>query len=410
MNKIFLFFILFLCVKSQIVFVSSVDSKNFINARVLGLSLDTGLSKILYHEEILNSQHTQLLQNEGWELRNTNSQKFNLAFLFSLVEFDRVIFITNDAIVLSNNLTNLVICPTDICLVENYEEVGTPNTGVISLIPSNSNRDLIKNRPDDWFSFIASDITWLSFSYNGQDEQFYRNRFTWDLNGPYKIIQFKLIKPWAWWSFPLFRLTKVWRDQFNLLDEPKLSTRNFNIILFFILYPIEIFILIFSIYYFKVVITPNGISPNNFVTSLLLFIVFTIIPFPVHTFFPFVGFPLLGWSVYIWWLISGYIIVFLPYFRWAFIQGVMMRKENKTMISSFKFLTLLVVVGILTIVALTFIIFFHLNLSKSLLGLKIILGFLIQFLFFFLIRHATIETVRLVFNLGARAGIRNKKN
>ena len=244
----------------------------FLSLRVLGQSLrESGTTRdmiALCMSDVPDYQK-EILRKEGWIIRSLDplpkscvgdhvySRHFTKVQAWLLKEYRRVILIDSDAIVL-HNIDQLFACG-EFCAAYRHSDLF--NTGVVVLQPSEDTFRSICSKIQSIRSFTNGDQGFLNYFYedlkkarmfspaddvvsDGEREKFQRlpaeyngdvsvyyltNQWMYlDTNEPY-VLHYTLgpIKPWKWWSYPLFSLNWRWkslRDRLPVtqLHEPSL--------------------------------------------------------------------------------------------------------------------------------------------------------------------------------------------
>ena len=241
----------------------------FPTMRVLGQSLRVSGTTRDYIALCLNSPEwaKRILKSDGWIIKSINplpkkcvgdvvySRHFAKIQAWLLTEYRKIISIDSDAIVL-RNIDHLFKCG-EFCAAYRHSDLF--NTGVVVLKPSlKTFQDICKNiqrigsytsgdqgflnyyyedlKKAPMFSKDINTVTTndkflrLPAEYNGDVSVFYlANKWMYiDVEEPY-VIHYTLgpIKPWKWWSYPLFSLNWRWkklRDELPATDivEPSL--------------------------------------------------------------------------------------------------------------------------------------------------------------------------------------------
>ena len=236
--------------------------------RVLGQSLRASRTTRDYVALCMNTPAwaKRILKSDGWIIKSVNplpktcggdriySRHFAKIQAWLLTEYSRVISIDSDAIVL-HNIDHLFKCG-EFCAAYRHSDLF--NTGVVVLKPSlETFQDICKNIQRIG-SYTSGDQGFLNYyyedlknapmfskdvnttseekflrlpaEYNGDVSVFYVvNKWMYiDVEEPY-ILHYTLgpVKPWKWWTYPLFSLNWRWkklRDQLPTtnLVEPSL--------------------------------------------------------------------------------------------------------------------------------------------------------------------------------------------
>ena len=225
-----------------------------LGARVLGQSLrETGTTRdliALCTEEV--SEHTQqVLRDDGWIIRHiTNihspyegkssrgdyfSGIFSKLYIWNMTEYERIIYLDSDALVLSN-IDHMFDCGT-FCAVFRHSDLF--NAGIIVVEPSRAIfRDMLAKIQDipsyddgdqGFLNVYFKDLRYASmFNWSNKSRQRQPMRMPAGLNadiGCYyansrwnmpreeiRIIHYTLgpVKPWIWWTNFLFDLNPIW--------------------------------------------------------------------------------------------------------------------------------------------------------------------------------------------------------
>jgi len=109
------------------------------------------------------------------------------------------------------------------------------------------------------------------------------------------------------------------------VPDPKISGANVWTVILIFAIPIALALL--SVLLWSCIPVEKGpffflhtLSP--FVITVLALFVFTLAPILLSLLLPPLGAPLLGWVLYGVWIISGILIFFYPYYRWAYVRGL----------------------------------------------------------------------------------------
>ena len=223
--------------------------------RVLGQSLRESGTTRDYVALCLDvgDKETDILMRDGWIVKTVDplpkecvgnaafSRHFTKIQAWLLTEYRRVISIDSDAIVL-HNIDHLFNC-AEFCV--SYRHSDLFNTGVVVLKPSlNTFQDMCKHIQSVG-SYTGGDQGFLNYyyeqlkyapmfsrhnettqnsnlkflrlpsEYNGDISVYYLNN-KWmyiDVDEPY-VLHYTLgpVKPWKWWSYPLFSLNWKWKS------------------------------------------------------------------------------------------------------------------------------------------------------------------------------------------------------
>ena len=238
----------------------------FLALRVLGQSLkESGTVRdmvALCMPDVPEYQR-DILRKDGWIVRSLNalpkscvgdhiySRHFTKVQAWLLTEYRRVVLIDSDAIVL-RNIDELFSCG-EFCAAYRHSDLF--NTGVVVLKPSEQTFRNICSKIQSIRSFTNGDQGFLNYfyedlkkasmfshsdslivngnqqfqrlpsEYNGDVSVFYlTNQWMYlDSEEPY-VLHYTLgpVKPWKWWSYPLFTLNWRWKSLRDRLD-PKLN-------------------------------------------------------------------------------------------------------------------------------------------------------------------------------------------
>ena len=238
----------------------------FLGLRVLGQSLrEAGTERdmvALCMPDVPEYQRN-ILRREGWIVRTLEalpkscvgdhvySLHFTKVLAWLLTEYRRVVLIDSDAIVL-RNIDELFSCG-EFCAAYRHSDLF--NTGVVVLKPSEQTFRNICSKIQSIRSFTNGDQGFLNYfyedlkkasmfshsdslvvngnqqfqrlpsEYNGDVSVFYlTNKWMYlDAEEPY-VLHYTLgpVKPWKWWSYPLFTLNWRWKSLRDRLD-PKLN-------------------------------------------------------------------------------------------------------------------------------------------------------------------------------------------
>ena len=227
----------------------------FLGLRVLGQSLresGTDRDMVALCMPDVPEYHRKILRREGWIIRTVNAlpktcvgdhvytQYIAKLQFWLLTEYRRVVYIDSDAIV-QRNIDELFSCG-EFCAAYRHSDLF--NTGVVVLKPSEQTFWNICSKIQSIGSFTNGDQGFLNtlykdmkkvsmFSpldkgkekvkqferlpaeYNGDVAIFYlTNQWMYlDTEEPY-VLHYTLgpVKPWMWWSYPLFPLNWRWKS------------------------------------------------------------------------------------------------------------------------------------------------------------------------------------------------------
>jgi len=233
--------------------------------RVLGQSLrESGTTRdyvALCLASDVRDEEMDILMRDGWIVKTVNplpkecvgnvaySRHFTKIQAWQLTEYRRVISIDSDAIVL-HNIDHLFNC-AGFCA--SYRHSDLFNTGVVVMKPSVETFKDICRRIQSVGSYTGGDQGFLNYyykelkyapmfrgnetrpngkflrlpaEYNGDIAVFYSNS-KWmytDVVEPY-VLHYTLgpVKPWKWWSYPLFSLNWKWNALRERLPGPRVS-------------------------------------------------------------------------------------------------------------------------------------------------------------------------------------------
>ena len=259
--------------KSDEAYVALQYGGFFLSLRVLGQSLrESGTTRdmVALCMSDVPDYHKEILRKEGWIIRSLDplpkscvgdhvySRHFTKVQAWLLTEYRRVVLIDSDAIVLQN--IDVLFSCGEFCAAYRHSDLF--NTGVVVLKPSEETFQNICGKIQSFRSFTNGDQGFLNYfyedlkkasmfshidgavagdkesqqfqrlpaEYNGDVSVFYlTNQWMYlDTEEPY-VLHYTLgpIKPWKWWSYPLFPLNWRWkalRDRLPLtqLHEPSL--------------------------------------------------------------------------------------------------------------------------------------------------------------------------------------------
>ena len=261
--------------KSDEAYVALQYGGFFLALRVLGQSLkDSGTTRdmvALCLPDVPKYQR-DILRKDGWIVRSLDllpttcvgdhvySRHFSKVQAWLLTEYRRVVLIDSDAIVL-RNIDELFSCG-EFCAAYRHSDLF--NTGVVVLKPSEDTFRSICSNIQSIQSFTNGDQGFLNYfyedlkkasmfsrseipvaanenqrfqrlpsEYNGDVSIFYlTNKWMYlDAEEPY-VLHYTLgpVKPWKWWSYPIFSLNWRWkslRDRLNpKINEPSLWDLN----------------------------------------------------------------------------------------------------------------------------------------------------------------------------------------
>ena len=240
--------------RSQEAYVALFYGGFFSAMRVLGQSLrESGTTRdyVALCLASVRDEEMDILMRDGWIVKTVNplpkecvgnvaySKHFTKIQAWQLTEYRRVISIDSDAIVL-HNIDHLFNCG-EFCV--SYRHSDLFNTGVVVLKPSlNTFKDMCKHIQSIG-SYTGGDQGFLNYyyeqlkyapmfsrynqsnqhskflrlpsEYNGDVSVYYLNN-KWmyiDVEEPY-VLHYTLgpVKPWKWWSYPLFSLNWRWKS------------------------------------------------------------------------------------------------------------------------------------------------------------------------------------------------------
>ena len=231
----------------------------FLGLRVLGQSLresNTDRDMVALCMPDVPEHHRKILRREGWIIRSVDalpkscigdhlySLHFTKVLAWLLTEYRRIVLLDSDAIVL-RNVDELFSCG-EFCAA--YRNSDLFNTGVVVLKPSEETFRNICSKIQSTPSYTNGDQGFLNYfyedmktasmfspsahrkqvgfanaeklqrlpsEYNGDVGVFYvMNQWMYlDTEEPY-ILHYTLgpVKPWKWWSYPLFPLNWKWKS------------------------------------------------------------------------------------------------------------------------------------------------------------------------------------------------------
>jgi hypothetical protein len=252
--------------KSNEAYVALQYGRFFLALRVLGQSLkesSTDRDMVALCMPDVQEYQRDILTKDGWIVRSLNalpkscvgdhmySRHFTKVQAWLLTEYRRVVLIDSDAIVL-RNIDELFSCG-EFCAAYRHSDLF--NTGVVVLKPSEETFRNICSKIQSIRSFTNGDQGFLNYfyedlkkasmfsrsdslvvngnqqfqrlpsEYNGDVSVFYlTNKWMYlDTEEPY-VLHYTLgpVKPWKWWSYPLFSLNWRWKSLRDRLD-PKLN-------------------------------------------------------------------------------------------------------------------------------------------------------------------------------------------
>ncbi len=238
---------------SRDAFVTLLYGGFLLGARVLGQSLkETGtrMDMIALCTEAVSETTKGILRADGWIIKpignihnpyegqskrgNYFSGIFSKLYIWNMTDYERIIYVDSDALVLSN-VDHMFDCGT---FCATYRHSDLFNAGIIVVEPSSEifsdMRDKIPLLPsyddgDQGFLNVYFDdlvyapfFNWSNSSRQRQnmrmpaelnaDVGIYYISSCWNIKGDIKIIHYTLgpIKPWIWWTDRLFHLNSRW--------------------------------------------------------------------------------------------------------------------------------------------------------------------------------------------------------
>lgn len=263
--------------------------------RTLGASLSstrTPHKKVALVTRHVTESTVHLLREEGWttkfirEIDNPNDHHllyqsrldrvYSKLHIYNITECDKVVYLDADILV-RQNVDELFHCPGYCAVVRN----AFFNTGVIVLKPSqqffhtvvNHARSLpsynggeqgllnsylpdfdrlcpmFHNDPRTINSLRGQRCARLPAYYNGDIGPYYLHNTEWpipELDEP-KIIHYTLgsMKPWQWWSYPVFDVNWFWYDVYSSLPAP--YENNFLMLQLKFIVPVVIFCILMAV-------------------------------------------------------------------------------------------------------------------------------------------------------------------
>ena len=222
-----------------------------LGVRVLGQSLrnsNTERDYVVLCTEDVSESIKSVLRSDGWIVKSVQSlanpykgfpsflvKVFTKLLIWTLTEYKKVIYIDSDAIVL-RNIDHLFRCG-NFCVAYRHSDLF--NTGVLVLDPSQEVFNDMSNKLGVLGSYTGGDQGFLNVYFNEVKYHTLFNRntskpdegymrlpagYNADVGIYYTVSQWRIpqeelmilhytlgpVKPWRWWSYPLFSLNWQW--------------------------------------------------------------------------------------------------------------------------------------------------------------------------------------------------------
>ena len=222
-----------------------------LGVRVLGQSLRNSKTErdyVVLCTEDVSESNKLVLRSDGWIVKSVQSlanpykgfpsflvKVFTKLLIWTLTEYKKVIYIDSDAIVL-RNIDHLFHCG-NFCVAYRHSDLF--NTGVLVLDPSQEVFNDMSNKLGVLGSYTGGDQGFLNVYFNEvkyttmfnkntskPDEGYMRlpAGYNADVGIYYTVTEWRIpqeelmilhytlgpVKPWKWWSYPLFELNWQW--------------------------------------------------------------------------------------------------------------------------------------------------------------------------------------------------------
>ena len=369
--------------KSDEAYVALQYGVFFLGLRVLGQSLkDSGTTRdmvALCMPDVPTYQR-EILKKDGWIVKSVDplpkfcignhvySRHFVKVQMWLLTEYRRVISLDSDAIVL-RNIDALFSCG-EFCAAYRHSDLF--NTGVVVLKPSVDTFKNICTKIQSIGSYTNGDQGFLNYfyeelkyapmfsqsenaikqqlpfqrlpaEYNGDVSIFYLvNKWVYlDTDEPH-VLHYTLgpVKPWVWWTYPLFSLNWRWkalRDKLppTSLKEPSLGSLESWIPLA-VLLAVGLCAKLWCKHYTSVL--SNGtvmrwatklVSPvGGYFTKAFPTLALLLASYWTFSFIPLTMNPLAAWSLYGMWILLFFSIPYSLYCHMAYIMGAHSGSDN----------------------------------------------------------------------------------
>lgn len=361
--------------KSDEAYVALQYGSFFLALRVLGQSLrESGTERdmVALVMSDVPKYKLNILKKDGWIVRTVDplptecigehmySKHFIKIQSWLLTEYKRIVLIDSDAIVLKN-IDNLFNCGV-FCAAYRHSDLF--NTGVVALKPSEDTFKKICSKIQSFGSFTNGDQGFLNYffkdlkkapMFGGSDEvkeqQFQRlpaeyngdvsvyyltNQWMYlDTDEPY-VLHYTLgpVKPWIWWTYPLFSLNWRWKELRDRLPptqlrEPTLLCWN-SLFPLVVLLTLGLSINIWHKHYTNIISKctivrwMNGsISPSSpYCTNILPLLMFLLACYCAFSFVPQTMNPVEAYTRYGLWILLLFTLPFSVYCHLVYIEGM----------------------------------------------------------------------------------------